>query len=665
MERNRIAALTAIALMLIVPITLMLPGAEADEEPYLPTSFPTFGYKLSMVSEQVSSVEVYSESSEGTPEIKNGLDDWDFTSGMGPFNSFYAAINLSQSIEGCSEPRIGTSPGQVAYILDPNDLSRTLRGNAFTGEYNIMLVIPTVYWYADGDVLYLSNDPDFFGADTEVDGHQQMTAYAHTVTDPAGGSATTYDFLCLGVYEASEMAIDGKSTLVSVSGAAPRTGLVLHEFRDMVVNNISHSDGVFGLWNFYHWTLYKMMSYTVMCGNDSKSLVGNGVVRKYGNPISTGTMDGKGWYYGDKRVRDNGSKLFIENSWGNLWEYLDNTYIGRSGKLYAGDGLGDGINIAYESNPNQTTELSGTDHVDGQYEVAQTGRFAVTNYTTSKASPVWNLPADYSGYHPTHPSRDIISADPSSTYATTIIVGGSKWWVTTNGSNLYGGLSTLVAVHPPPHNAPMGARLAYVMNLDSMELFRIGYDVAGDGYVSGPELSRVGTVVELSADCDEGHRLTILSYSYETASGTNGGPILDEMAFTMPACQVVVHAVFEPTVLISVVSAPPGGNITVDPGVQSFRVLLGSTYTVHGYAMTVTDRDGSAYRLTACGDPGYYLYSFIDGDYNLMEQGCLGSDSVISASFVTWIPLYKVEFYESPSRITELFVKNGADVLMP
>jgi len=198
MERNRIAALTAIALMLIVPITLMLPGAEANEEPYLLADFLTPRYEPSMVAEQAGSVEAYSSTSEGTPETRNGLDDWDFSSGMGPFNSFYAAMDLSQSIiEGCSEPRISTLPDQVAFILDPDDLPKTLEADACTGEHGIMLEIPSTYWYADGDVLYLSDDPDFFGADTEVEG-PQMTAYAHTVTDRAGGSATIHDFSCPG-----------------------------------------------------------------------------------------------------------------------------------------------------------------------------------------------------------------------------------------------------------------------------------------------------------------------------------------------------------------------------------------------------------------------------------------------------------------------------------
>lgn len=57
--------------------------------------------------------------------------------------------------------------GHVAYILDPADLKKVIiDGQSVTSanfsshlnEYNVMLVIPTIYWYSDGaGNVYISN----------------------------------------------------------------------------------------------------------------------------------------------------------------------------------------------------------------------------------------------------------------------------------------------------------------------------------------------------------------------------------------------------------------------------------------------------------------------------------------------------------------------------
>ena len=112
---------------------------------------------------------------------------WDFDSetGIGPFGSYYAAINLSDgaNTDDETEARLSTQKGAVGYILDPTDWTKTLAGTSYTsGEYNIMLIIPTVYWGANDGKLYMSNSPDTFSS---VEG-LEMAAYAHTYTvDPA------------------------------------------------------------------------------------------------------------------------------------------------------------------------------------------------------------------------------------------------------------------------------------------------------------------------------------------------------------------------------------------------------------------------------------------------------------------------------------------------
>lgn len=116
-------------------------------------------------------------------------DYWQFDeNGIGPFGCYYVAINLSDvdttsNVDYLAESMIGTKKGQVAYVLDPTDFTKTLGGTSYTsGNYNVMLVIPTVYTGVSDGKLYMSNSPETF---SDVDG-LEMKPYAHTYTvDPS------------------------------------------------------------------------------------------------------------------------------------------------------------------------------------------------------------------------------------------------------------------------------------------------------------------------------------------------------------------------------------------------------------------------------------------------------------------------------------------------
>ena len=108
---------------------------------------------------------------------------FDPTTGKGPFGSYYAAINLASgdNNDDLTAPRLSKQKGEIAYILDPANLHQTLGGFTFNPAlYNVMLIVPTAYWYCDPDskVLYVGSSPDRFEGIT-------MRAYAHEYTiDP-------------------------------------------------------------------------------------------------------------------------------------------------------------------------------------------------------------------------------------------------------------------------------------------------------------------------------------------------------------------------------------------------------------------------------------------------------------------------------------------------
>jgi len=91
-------------------------------------------------------------------------------------------------------------------------------------------------------------------------------------------------------------------------------------------------------WNYYQWTLYKMMCYAVMGSKNSQVIVGAGYTE--GNPSSavTGSTDAIGFVgvaestrtsSGDVQtgVGKTASKLFIENGWGSLNEFLGDAFV--------------------------------------------------------------------------------------------------------------------------------------------------------------------------------------------------------------------------------------------------------------------------------------------------------------------------------------------------
>ncbi len=230
-------ALVAVALMALSPLALAEPWGEAQldasgsmKPATLVPKQMEYMYAVDTSSERILGVrastegsrffEVSSERTSDSAGASNISSFWYFDrdTGRGPFNTFYAAVNIidGNPSDG-GELALSKRAGTVAYVLDPYDLSRTLSGTELSGTYNIMLIVPTVYWKADGETLYLSSSPDYDAGGERVSG---MVAYAHCAGD---GKAFTnvYPYIGIGVYEAT---VSG-GKLLSTSGTTP-TGKV-------------------------------------------------------------------------------------------------------------------------------------------------------------------------------------------------------------------------------------------------------------------------------------------------------------------------------------------------------------------------------------------------------------------------------------------------------
>lgn len=325
----RIFAVLAVLLMAIAPFIPVenVSAASGDGG--------TYTYTITYNSSQMSSTSaaisvagmdpVYHPSLSGSTASGYGSWTWDRNTGLGPFNSYYAAFDQ-------------TNGNRFVAILDPYNLKAGIDGTDYTSRMsslNIMWVLPTVYWKSTSTTLTLSNDPSSGGV-----------AYAHTI------DGHVYKNVAYGVYEGSKKTVGGRTVLTSESGVTPAYNEYRTDFRtyshnwsmDSSLKGDSTHDSYSMLWNFYQWELYKYCSYALMENFNSQNTVGNGPV--YGSDgyllKTTGLTDPNGPYCGNPGlITDNTTggyygtanvKLFIENAWGGVRDFIDGIIInGRQG----------------------------------------------------------------------------------------------------------------------------------------------------------------------------------------------------------------------------------------------------------------------------------------------------------------------------------------------
>ena len=157
-----------------------------------------------------------------------------------------------------------------------------------------------------------------------------MVAYAHSLGDDKAFT-NVFPYIGIGVYEATVVG----DALLSVSGSSPTGSKTYDQFKSYADKTVSADGSAYQQWNFYQWTLYKMMSYAVMGTKNSQAMMGDGPVDN-GSASETGLADAAGPY---AQATDGYSKLFIENPWGSLGEFIGNTWF-EDVVVYAGNVLG-------------------------------------------------------------------------------------------------------------------------------------------------------------------------------------------------------------------------------------------------------------------------------------------------------------------------------------
>lgn len=398
--------------------------------------------------------------------------------GYSPFNTYYAAVNLSSgsNADDSGETRLSTEKGEIAYILNPDNLKQTKAGYTFDPTlYNVMLVIPPVYWYSELDSgssttgkLYIASSPDaFVSLGVTAD---KMKDYAHTYT--SGGQTGHSPAIMIGVYESYKT---GGNILISQSDRTPSGNISLTSAMQMARNgNSDVTFGTYEVWNFYMWTLYKIMGITVMGNMDSQYMMGNG-----NTSTSINTTGLTSSAFTKSESSNASSSLFIENSWGGLIEWI-------------GDATNDNGTLIADN------KLGGS---DVQSNVTNTLTNSVTLSNESGYINTFNPISDVFGFGATgqvsadSPGQGINDEILISTSNNAIAVGGRT-------GNEAGMFAINIGNNWGTSANPIGTRLAYVVTSEnyvdqtannSPFAYILSYDV--DGTVSDVKVSQNGQMV--------------------------------------------------------------------------------------------------------------------------------------------------------------------------
>lgn len=497
---------------------------------------------------------------------------WDPSTGMGPYNMFYGAFDIDNG-------------NSFVSILDPYDLSKKIDGTALgEGNYNIMLIIPTVYWSVDenGDLI-LTNDRAHGG-----------TARAHTI------DGHVYKYLAIGVYEATADNDSSPTKLTSQTGKLPLVSKTRAQFRALADANIMNSslgsDAYAMLWNLYQWELYKYICFTIMENFNSQTTVGNGhtyrspVVYRYTTGAETDSLGPYAGKIGTITTYGNSSvKLLIENAWGGVFEFVDGVVIDGTSGFYI------------DTNHTPTDQTSGANITYVQESI-----IASSNYPTtiSTNADVWGFGTGGAG------SATVGLTDYTYTSNSTnrvLYVGG---YSTSNESvSLQCGLSYADATTALSSSTDYrGSRVAFVFDADpasnaqKIYTYKLDYDAT---------------------------KMTTGSDAITTYDMTSGSPVeMTAISHDAPPTYTVTIASndtdYGSVSAASVTDIEPGTAITVD----------GDSLTIGTTPITATPTTSTA----------QYTYSF-DGWYDgsrELQSGTITQDMTITANFSGTLNLYTV-----------------------
>ena len=622
--------------MLIVGITPFIEGGDAavgDGGSYTYTiTYDSSKMSSDQASNSAISVAdmtaIYHPSYSGGSTSGYGSWTWNTTTGIGPFNSFYAAFDM-------------TDGNSFYAILNPYNLLETIDGVSIAStksNYNIMWVLPTVYWSTTSTTLTLTNDPN------------GGTAYAHTI------NGHTYNYIAIGVYEGATKTVGGQTVLTSESGSTPTVSQTRATFRTYAHNYTMSSDlrdssnvAAYSMqWNFYQWELYKYCAWALMENFNSQAVVGGG--HTYGSTyvFTTGATDTSGPYAGTPMASSSDAsthgldqvKLFIEGSWGGIREFVDGVIVNGTSGYY----------VDTKSTPDDSTTT-------GTYvQYFQDALLSSSGYPggiVTGRDQTWGMGSSTTGGSESAGLTDYTYTSSSSNRV--LAVGG---YSRTDASySVRYGLSCVAADNDTTVSvSALGSRLAFVFDAGPASNNTLTFTPSTDGYGTispssvsvTPESTITISTTNIANDTLTVDGNTIVAtpsaynaqYTYGfTGWSINGTPLTSGYQVTG---DVTITADFTRTVnnyTVSIIVSPSGyGTVSADTVAS---VPYGTSVTSSGSTLTIATSTPSTVTATPGTDQtGQYTYSF--DSWTIPMSGTVQGDMTVTAVFTATTNQYTV-----------------------
>lgn len=618
---GRIKIITVLAVMLMMVSSTLFVG-EGDEFDAAVGDGAIYSYTLNYNAAGMSSgtatisvdgMDPISHSNTAFESMNKGSWTWSSTTGIGPFNSFYAAFDM-------------TNGNQFYAVLNPENLTQTIAGVTLSpiSNYNIMWVLPTVYWYTDSSGnLTLTNDKNAGGI-----------AYAHTI------DGHVYKYLAIGVYEGYKNTINSMNVLSSTSGVKPTVSTTLANFRTYASNYTMSSDlnddtnypAHSMVWNFYQWQLWKCCALAVMENWNTQAIVGGGHSYRASsgtyntNQYVSGDTNSMGAYAGypatgsttTSTTGGKSAKLFIENAWGGVQEFVDGVIVKGSNAIY----------LCQSSNPTDT-----------EIKASSTATISLPSSagyraTVSTDPQTWGFPTSGTTGAYNKGTADYTGKMTTANYY--LVVGG----IATSSNQGYIGMNYIFSKATTTSENYTGARLAFVFDQGpSLNSVSVSVNDSSYGSVSSSTVQETdyGTLIYVN-----GNTLTIggqtitatpavtnaqYTYAFTGWSVSNGDGIIQKTSITANFSRSITQH----TVTISMNQSGWGtvsqSSITVGYGTQISN--SGTAVTIGGTTITATPTTANA----------QYTYGF--GSWS-NGSGTVTGPTTITANFTRTVNQYPV-----------------------
>lgn len=585
----------------------------------------TINYDPSLMSTTSAAISVANMtpiSHTGTPTTVSSMNEgswtWNTTTGKGPFNSFYAAFDINN--------------GNAFYaVLNPYNLTKTILGDDLPApltRWNIMWVLPTVYVASTATSLTLSNNPS------------SGTAYAHTI------DGHVYKYVAIGVYEGSTTTLDNKTVLTSTTGTTPANHTTRPDFQQYAHNytlsstlDVSSQGPAHSMiWNYDMWQLYKLCSFTLMEDFNSQNHVGNGHVYTVSSSLfGTGALNAAGPYAGlPARITDDSNlitygsdsvKLFLENAWGGLGEYVGGAVIDSNTGIY----------IDSSNFPNDNHTGAFVTHISWATPIPASSGTSIS--IQSDNSRVWGFNGSTMGGSDITGLSDWIWIGNSGEYS--IFVGGNAG--SAYSSAVRAGISYSVSNggFTSPNNV-VGTRLAFVFDADPA--FDLTFNASPNGYgtvssgsvadipygstvtVSNNTLTVNGSTITATKTADDDH------WTYAFDGWYNGSSKITS-SFRLSTDMTITAKFTRTLTLHTAIVESNNTNYGVVSVGQLTGIPYGELFTVNGTTLTIYNKSVVALINPATVEYQYSFDSFQTQGVPITTGMAMTSDMTIRAVF--------------------------------